>query len=391
MTKELKRNYSMSDGNLRQLAVNFKLFATRDLAALDKYNITASTVTALNALSDAFDALPLDAELRAELKNATIAKNNKRKEIEAMLENVHNRAKMAFEPFSPEYKEFEFEGFDNISDEAFGTRAKTIARAGLRHLTVLAERNQTAAELNDIISEKNEFENLIGEISLAISNRAKAANNRIIAGNALYEAIGDIAIAGKAVFEETDSAKFNDYLLYPGANVPQTPTAAPSGVGYATPYFYWNETPNATSYGVEVSHDGGATWELVEENIEDPQYAVEYPTIGSVMYRVYANNAAGQSERSTPITLTASASSPAGVIYNGTGFHITPVDNAEEYHFKYGPVGGSVDDPGTTEVFIQSSPDYGWTFPFTGTWVIYVRAKVGGVWSPWLVTEMTFA
>ena len=391
MSEVFKRKYSMSDGNLRQLSVNFKLFANRDLAALSKYNVSASTITALNALSDAFDALPLDSELRAALKNITIAKNNKRNALEVMLKEVQHRATMVFETSSPEYFEFNFDNFDSIPDEAFPTRAKNIARAGLRHIAVLSTKNQTAEELNDIISAKNELEDLIGSINVAISNRTTAANNRIIAGNALYAAIGDIALAGKAVFEGVDSAKFNNYMLYPGAHIPRTATDAPNGLGYATPNLFWNETPNATSYGIEISTDNGATWELVEENIEDPHYSINYPTAGSVMYRVFANNAAGQSKRSLAIILTASAPTVSGVTYNNAGFHITPVQNAELYTLKYGPVGGSADDPATVEVFEAASPDYNGTFPYTGTWIIYIRVKVGGVWSSWFEKEMTFA
>lgn len=49
MSEQIKRKYVMSDGNLRQLGVNFKGFATRDLALLNEYGITADTLTNLDA------------------------------------------------------------------------------------------------------------------------------------------------------------------------------------------------------------------------------------------------------------------------------------------------------------------------------------------------------
>ena len=76
-----KRDYVMSDGNLRQLANNIIAFATRDIALLAPVNITAAKLSAVNDLLVAFAGQTYDILLRLAVKNAVAAKNNKQKEI----------------------------------------------------------------------------------------------------------------------------------------------------------------------------------------------------------------------------------------------------------------------------------------------------------------------
>ena len=381
----------MSDGNLRQLANDLEAFVTRDLSFLTKYGITADTVSDLHDLKVAFIALPKDAELRSDHKYATIAKNNKKEVIANVINDIRNRAVMVFGLHSNEFNDFHFELSEEANELEFASAAEIVASAASRHLTALAAKGQTALELTELTAKIAEYTELLTAVRTAEYNRGKAKENRIVAGNALYDAMSDIALAGKSVFADVEPSKYAGYLLYPDAA--NTPEKSPkvNNVHYATPYLYWNEAPRAESYRVEVSLDGGATISTYENDVEDPQIDVQMPTEGVAMYRVIAINEGGESEPSDWLILVGSVGAPAGVTYDGSGFHITPVANAESYQFKYGPVGGSVDAPGTTEVFNSNTTDYGWTFPFTGTWVIYVRVQVAGVWSPWLVQEMTFA
>ena len=385
-----KRKYSMSDGNLRQLANDFAMFATRDLTQLAKYNITAARIDTLNDLADAFNALPSDVVLRTDLKYATIAKNVKEKEISDIIGNIRTRAQIVFGVGSMQFNDFHFEEAENASDKELFTCAAVVISAATRHLTALSNYGQTASEITDLETKSKEYVTAVTTIRSVESNRRNAKKNRVIAGNALYDAIGDIAAAGKSVFADTDPAKYPDYLLHPGADVPQSPAPKPSNVHYATPYMSWNESSTALYYYVEVSNDGGATYTMYEDNIEDTQIEVEVPSQGSRRYRVVAVNAAGDSEPSNYIVLSGTPVSPADINYANDVFTISEVQDAEEYQILYGTPGGSVNDPSTTEVSVSPSNVYAWHFPLTGAWVFYVRVKVGGQWSGYLVKEMTF-
>ena len=386
-----KRDYVMSDGNLRQLANNIIAFATRDIALLAPVNITAAKLSAINDLLVAFVGQTYDILLRLAVKNAVAAKNNKQKEIIDAINLIQMRAEMTYGVSSDDYKDFKFDEVNAANDAALPTAATVTTLVAQARLSELADNGQTAAELTTILSKCEEYIQLLTAVGFAETARRTAKEARIAAGNALFAAIGDIAIAGKALFIKTRPDLYPDYLLYPDAA--NTPEKSPkvNNVHYATPYLYWNEAPRAESYRVEVSFDGGATISTYEDDVEDSQIDVPMPSEGTAMYRVVAINGGGESEPSDWVVLVGSVGAPTGITYDGSGFHITPVANAESYHFKYGPVGGSVDAPETTEVFNSNTPDYGWTFPFTGTWIIYVRVKVAGVWSPWLVQEMTFA
>ena len=391
MSEQVKRKYVMSDGNLRQLGVNFKGFATRDLALLNEYGITADTLTNLDALLGAFIALPIDAIKRTDIKYAAIAKNNKSAEIIDIVEKIQTRANMAFGIGSSEYEDFGFNNVNEADDNSLSTIVALVINAATRHQAALAARGQTVAEITGLAAKVDEYTELIKGVATAESDRRDATRDRILAGNALYDAIGDIAAAGKRVFSVANPALLSDYLLYPDAGTPQSPPPQVEGIGYASPNLYWNEAPRALYYNVEVSHDGGATYQPFADHVEDPQIEVDIPLQGTAKYRVIAVNAAGHGQPSAAFTFVGSVGSPAGISYDSNGFHVTPVTGAEEYQILYGPPGGSVDAPSTTEVSVSSSPDYGWIFPYTGTWVFYVRVKVGGVWGAYLVQEITFA
>ena len=391
MADVIKRKYNMTDGALRQLASNLKYFANRDLTYLAPIGISADTITIVANLYTAFVELPYDMELLNVLKATIRAKNNKQKEILDVIGLIHSRAKIVFKEDPATFAEFRFNEINSADDDAFPTQAIMIARTAAAHLTALANQAQTQAELTNLTAKCEELIVLMTNVQTAERNRREAKDARILAGNALYDVLGDIAIAGKSVFGDTSATKFVDYLLYPDAHVPKTPPPQVNGVGYASPNIFWNEAANALYYKVEVSYNSGATYQLYEDNVEDPQLEVETPVQGTAMYRVIAVNVAGQSEPSAPVTLVGSVGAPGGISYDNNGFHVTPVAGAEEYQILYGPPGGSVDAPSTIEVSVSTSPDYSWTFPYTGTWVFYVRVKVGGVWGSYLVQEITFA
>ena len=371
----------MTDGALRQLASDIKVFATRDVSYLAPFNITAEVISAMNDLAVAFNALPFDAELRNDLKDATRAKNFKKKEITAILDYVQARARMVFGIGTYEYEKFEFEKVDTADDDAFPTIAHIIARTALDSLAALAVKGQTEAELTLIATKCNEFIALMSGVKNAFSNRRDAAIDRINAGNTLYDAIGDIASAAKTVFSDIHPEKYPDYLLYPDAHIPKTSPDAPEiDIVDGNVEVVFDEDVTSIHVEFRTSPNGAFT----EAYDGEPQ---PIPVVGNPEYlevKAFGRNAAGNGAVSTEI-FYGTPSAPTNVRREDDTFMWDVDESVDEVEFDVSY------DNGVTYNQVAVMPPTQKTYPWTppsGTILARMRTKRNGVYSPYIVVPI---
>lgn len=87
-------------------------------------------------------------------------------------------------------------------------------RVGTIWLTELTADGLTAAMLTALITLANQLETLIIDQKIKIADRDIIQEDRVEAGNASYTSLVNFTNAGRNIWETSDVAKYNDYLIY---------------------------------------------------------------------------------------------------------------------------------------------------------------------------------
>lgn len=224
-TKVETRLYSMADADLKQKADGLKATITRDLADFAKRNITAPQIDAYQSLIDAFDTTTTDEELKGEVTVAADAKNAIAENTRIAIRAIRGMADTAYNS-KGKYQIFGFEDLARLTDADLYKLAKRVVRVGGKLFTDLAAQGLTQAQLTDLDNLAKSFDTAIDAVEEAIENRDLETQDRIIKGNTLWQEMVRLAAIGKSLYEDTNEAKFNDYVLIGGSTAPVTPPPA---------------------------------------------------------------------------------------------------------------------------------------------------------------------
>lgn len=219
------RQYSMADGNLKQLADALKTSINRDLADFATRNIMAAQVTALQALIDTFDATTTDEELLGMVTNAVNLKDAIANNIRTAVRPIRSMAETAYGT-TGKYNTFGFDGLSELTDADLYRFARRVVRVGTKLLAELAAQGLAAAQLTNIDTLATSYDTAIDAIENAVEDRDLETQDRILKGNALWAEMSRLASIGRSLYEDTDEARYNDYVLV-GGSTPTPPPAPP--------------------------------------------------------------------------------------------------------------------------------------------------------------------
>lgn len=221
-TKVETRLYSMADADLKQKADGLKATITRDLADFAKRNITATQVDAYQTTIDAFDETTTDEELKGAVTVAADEKNVIAENTRVAIRAIRGMADTAYNG-KGKYNIFGFEDLARLTDADLYKLAKRVVRVGGKLFTDLAAQGLTQAQLTELDTLAKSFDTAIDAVEEAIENRDLETQDRIIKGNTLWQEMLRLAAIGKSLYEDTNEAKFNDYVLIGGGTAPVTP------------------------------------------------------------------------------------------------------------------------------------------------------------------------
>ena len=88
-----------------------------------------------------------------------------------------------------------------------------VVRVGRTHLDEFAKAGLTAEMLDAMAASATEFLARLGKLQDAETARGRAADGRILAGNALYNELIDLCGIGKARYATTDARKYQGYAV----------------------------------------------------------------------------------------------------------------------------------------------------------------------------------
>jgi len=225
--KPEQSHFKMAQADLVTTA-NEKLNALRrDVAELASYDVTPARLTGLQTLISTFVALPTEDEGVQAVAEATLVKKAARLAALGTMQRVMGMVGLLHDDRTPQYKAFGTSGLNSASDGDLYVGLVRTVRVGRANLATYAVKGLTAADLTLLETQNAVLLNTLGELHDQESAAAAATQQRLTAGNALYDELVDLCEAGKAAFVQTDVSKYDDYVIY-DAPLPGNPTAPPS-------------------------------------------------------------------------------------------------------------------------------------------------------------------
>jgi hypothetical protein len=212
--QEPVRLYNFSDAKLVFLAKEKAGFMLRDEAAFTSFGITKSMIADIQANATAFSDLFTDIEAASDMTKATSLKDIKAEKLRVAIRSIMSRVERVFVNGSSEFNRFGTAALSKQSDAELAMTAKRVVRAGTKYLTELATAGLSETMLADITKLTGEFESLFLDMKMFTGDRDDLQQDRVEAGNALYATIVSYTNTGKSIWETSDAAKYNDYIIY---------------------------------------------------------------------------------------------------------------------------------------------------------------------------------
>ena len=220
--------YNMAQSEL--ITVSFEKHGSlvRDAAELVPRGIDATRIAAFDQQRQDFAALPTDIELDAAKQNTTLAKDAVKTRAVTALQAIMGIVGTVHDVRSASYKMFGSTGLAGGPEPDLYVGLLRVVRVGRAHLAEFAAKGLTAAMLDALAAAATEFLARLGDQQDAEAARGRAADGRILAGNALYTELIDLCGIGKALYATTDARKYQDYVVAdtPAPAAPPAPAKA---------------------------------------------------------------------------------------------------------------------------------------------------------------------
>jgi hypothetical protein len=217
------RNYHFPDADLSQRADALKNTIIRDLADFASRNISTGSLEDYQLLIDDFNNSSTDVELAGQVQDATLRKDNLVLEVQKAIRPIRNMADIAYNG-KGKYATFGFDDLSRQSDNELIRMGRRVVRVGTRLLPELQSQGLTEDIITNLSNLVSNLDETIDEQQTAIENRDLETQDRIIKGNILWAEMLRLASIGKSLYEDTNEAKFNDYVMAEGGGSAAPPT-----------------------------------------------------------------------------------------------------------------------------------------------------------------------
>lgn len=212
--KELKRIYAIPDAQLIVTAKSMASFMVRDAASFVVYGITSQAIAGFQQAAEDFADFLTDHEARGDQSEVTALKNTKAEAVRVAIRELMARVELQFNSSTAHYRSFHTKTLSLLEDAKLALVAKMVVRTGRSLQTELADKGVTPELLSQLETLVAEFETLLLDQMTETGNRDILQESRVLKGNALYTQLVQFANTGKTIWETSNVAKYNDYVLY---------------------------------------------------------------------------------------------------------------------------------------------------------------------------------
>lgn len=209
--------FKFSYAELAQRGDRVEKVVTRDIQEFIKYGYQEDIATVVKGKTEKFKAILPDMFYEGQKTLATSAKDEKRGQLVGMVDEIAFKAKLALGAKSKEYATFRFAGITRMNDKELVRYSKHVCKTAEFFKEPLATRNITEEDINNTMLVTNELDDAIDAQVEAIALREQMVVERMKRGNDLYRLIVELSDVGKRIWENTNEAFYQDYVLY-GSN-----------------------------------------------------------------------------------------------------------------------------------------------------------------------------
>jgi hypothetical protein len=180
---------------------------------MQEFGITEEIINAIETKREEFADMPTDEEMSGIMVSATEDKNTKANELRKAIRKVTIRVQNKYGNRSGEYRRFGVNDLSRMSDPDLYKCGKRVHRVGTSMLADLQSEGLTQEILDDVLAKTNEFDDAIDAQDDAVRERDLQVERRIELGNAIFEELQKISNTGKAIWQDENEAKYNDYVI----------------------------------------------------------------------------------------------------------------------------------------------------------------------------------
>lgn len=220
----LARTYNMADGDLLQRSDAAFNSITRDAANFAVRGVDQVRIDKFRVAREAFSDFPTDEELAGALTATVDGKDADRKALEIAIRAIRNMAEVKYKG-SGFYKTFGFDDLSHQTDNDLFRMGRRVVRVANTLLADLATEGLSVIMLHTLNGLNQRFDDAIDKVAAATETRDIQTQQRIGYGNELFAQLMELASIGKSLYEDTDEARYNDYVIYdaPAPTDPKTP------------------------------------------------------------------------------------------------------------------------------------------------------------------------
>ena len=285
------RNYKMTDGELCSFTSNLCNILTRDLTSLSIFGMSAPKIAALKTLGNAFELFTTDEVYLAHIIAATETKNAVIANLREEIRNMVLRCQIKWGANSSQEKALSVSNLSKLNDDSLLVTARRVHEQMTVFLSDLSGLGLTQDLLDDFEDLYQSFEDAINNQKDKVNERDIKTKERIKNGNELYDVVSNYCEIGKRVFEMSDPARYNDYIIYVTSSPGSLTAPTDLRFNFLQLKFFWEMVDNASSYQVEASTDGSNFFEIYAGS--DTECAYTPIQENFMWYRARARNANG--------------------------------------------------------------------------------------------------
>lgn len=212
--KEVMRDYKFSDALLVDKGRANVAFIDRDQEKFSDYGVKPEVVAEYKATIEVFFEGLKDVFVLGDQKIATEEKDEKAEEVRVYIRDVMTHVVTKYPEGSARYEKFGTRNLSHLSDAELNIVCMTVYQAGTAALSELRSTGLTEDKLLGLNKMNDEFARHIVAKKFKVADRDILQQDRVKAGNEIYKKLVKYCRIGRNIWETTDVARYNDYLIY---------------------------------------------------------------------------------------------------------------------------------------------------------------------------------
>jgi len=214
MKKEVKRGFNFPDAELITTGKGKIAFMRRDISEFETYGIDSVDIDKLESDIETFSDNVTDMEVLGRQVLSTEAKDAKAEQLREGIRQVMTRVILKYNAGSTKYKMFGTELLSRQTDSELMVTAKRVYRLAKEELPVFVPHGLNEDMISVILTYREEFDDLMVDQKINIGLRDDLQEDRVEEGNAIFETLMSYTTTGMSIWQSSDVAKYNDYVIY---------------------------------------------------------------------------------------------------------------------------------------------------------------------------------